>query len=116
MERAKTKAAELAREEKARLALKEKKDDCTSFGFEPNSADHAKCVMEMTIAERKLEKERIDSEEIKQTQRRMAEAAEDQARAAREAAEAQKELADKQPDTMDRLADEYLKRALFPNR
>jgi hypothetical protein len=32
--------------------LQEKKEECTSFGFKPQSPEHAECVMKMTIAEK----------------------------------------------------------------
>ena len=48
-------ARKLSTERRNRLAaarLQAKKDECTSFGFEPKTPDHAECVMKMAIAEK----------------------------------------------------------------
>jgi hypothetical protein len=37
--------------------LKLKQEDCTSFGFKPESTEHADCVMKLTIAERQQQKD-----------------------------------------------------------
>tara|TARA_B110000971_G_C19731938_1_gene373469 strand:+ start:62 stop:625 length:564 start_codon:yes stop_codon:yes gene_type:complete len=57
---------ELSRQETLRKAqqnsidkLKLKQEDCSSFGFESGSTEHADCVMKLTIAERQQQKDAV---------------------------------------------------------